>query len=58
MDSRDMMNTASNWPYGWPMGTFSPYDELDAIFIISGESIRIWLYILVHLSVFIRRFIL
>ena len=24
MDSRDIMNTASSWPYGWPMGTYSP----------------------------------
>ena len=24
MDSRDIMNTASSWPYGWPIGTYSP----------------------------------
>ena len=30
---------------------------MDAVFIISRESIRIWLYISVHLSVFIQRFI-
>ena len=23
MDSRDITNTASSWPYGWPMGTYS-----------------------------------
>ena len=39
-----------------PIG--QPYDQLDALLIISLESIRIWLYISVHLSVFIPCFML